>query len=81
MQTIQLHSKVGADGILSLMVPLGVADANSEVMVTIQPVGTAPREERLRHWRSIVNQTYGSCASLEFERPDQGSFEIREELE
>jgi hypothetical protein len=81
MQTMQLHSKVGSDGVLSLNVALGTADADSEVVVTIEPLPSSRRAERLRNWREIVDQTYGSCAGLDLERPDQGAFEVREELE
>ena len=80
MQTIQLQTKVGADGILSLTVPLGEADANSEVLVTIRTALDAPREPRLRAWRETVDHAYGSCSSLGLERPDQGTHELREEL-
>jgi hypothetical protein len=37
MNRIVVHSRVGADGVLQLAVPLGVAEADREVEVTIEP--------------------------------------------
>ncbi len=79
-QPIELHSRVGNDGILSLRVPLGPAEAGSEVVVRIEPIESgsvqAPSD-----WQRFVDETYGSCAGLGLERPDQGTFEMREALE
>ena len=38
MNTIQLQSEVGDDGILALQVPLGIAEARARVIVTIEPL-------------------------------------------
>ena len=43
MNRIVLHSRVGTDGVLQLTVPIGVADADRKVEVTI-----APLEEKCR---------------------------------
>jgi hypothetical protein len=42
MNRMILHSRVGADGVLHLTVPIGAMDANREVQVTIDEVGPAP---------------------------------------
>jgi hypothetical protein len=37
MTTLQIREKTGADGILRLTVPVGVADVECEVVVLVQP--------------------------------------------
>jgi hypothetical protein len=32
-------------------------------------------------WHTFLKQTYGSCAGLDLERPDQGDLEQREGIE
>jgi len=77
MGTIRLNSKVGQDGVLNLRVPLGAADANAEVVVTIQPA--SPNEHASQSdWHEFVNQTYGSCASLGLEEPADLPLQQRE---
>ena len=68
MGTIRLNSKVGQDGVLNLRVPLGAADANVDVVITIEPVkqnGNGASKD----WHDFVSQTYGSCAGLGLEEP------------
>jgi hypothetical protein len=71
MRTIQFESEVGEDGVLSLRVPLRAADANTRVIVTIEPVAKPPSstEEERQDWHAFVERTYGSCASLGLEEP------------
>jgi hypothetical protein len=38
MPSIKLRSRIGADGILHLEVPVGLTDAELEITLTIQPV-------------------------------------------
>lgn len=77
MNRMVVQSRVGPDGVLHLAAPLGKADADKEVTVTIDPVGppTMTQEE----WRQFVLSTAGSWQG-EFERPDQGEYEQRDEL-
>jgi hypothetical protein len=73
MELLQIRSEVGSDGILSLCVPLGEKRAHTEVMVTIAEVGTATAKSRpvvVDDWHSFIAQTYGSCAGLGLEEPD-----------
>lgn len=68
MQSIQLESEVGADGVLHLSVPLGIGEAKRRVIVTIEtargtdPVSTASPDDDL-------DDLYGSCADLGLEEP------------
>ena len=43
MQSIQLKTRVGPDGILQLNVPVEFKDTDLEVMVVFQPLATAVR--------------------------------------
>ena len=67
---IQIHSRVGKDGVLNLQVPLGLSDADSEVLVTIQPLeaSAATSTTDRQAWHAFVRETYGSCAGLGLER-------------
>jgi hypothetical protein len=76
MNRVVLHSRVGADGILHLTVPMGELAAGREVQVTIDPAGPPMTQEE---WRKFVLETAGSWQG-ELERPEQGEYEQREEL-
>lgn len=71
MKSIQLESEVGADGVLELRVPLGLGDARTRVVVTIE--GLPQAEQHLAStpsdWHEFVERTYGSCAGLGLEEP------------
>jgi len=71
MTKIELKSRVGADGVLKLRVPVGLEEANREVRVTVESVGQGPdpaadREE----WKRFIDETYGSCSDLGLEEPE-----------
>ena len=67
MGTIQVQSRVGDDGVLTLRIPLGAQDANTEVTVTIEPART--NGNAALDWHAFVKETYGSCAGLGLEEP------------
>jgi hypothetical protein len=79
-ETIQIHSRVGEDGVLTLRLPLGSEDAGSEVLITIARLngGHSSAPSATDDWREFVRQTYGSCARLGLDRHAQGEFEERE---
>lgn len=79
-QPIQFHSQVGDDGVLNVQVNLGPMEARREVVVTIEPVGRAEADAESLGWHEFLDRTYGSCAGLGLERPEQGVFEQREPL-
>jgi len=63
-QSLQIESRVGTDGILTLRVPLGASDANTDVIVTIRP--KLPEAKRLAqsNWPvGYFDKTYGSLAA------------------
>jgi hypothetical protein len=77
MNRIVVKSRVGGDGILQLTLPLGIADADQEVLITVEPVGPpAPSPDE---WRRRILETAGMWQG-EFERPEQGEYEQREPL-
>lgn len=82
MTHIEVKSKVGPNGVLTLSIPVGLAEANREVKVTVEPCGSDrgvafnARDE----WRRFIEETAGSIADPTFERYEQGEFEERGEL-
>ncbi len=79
MDRIVLHSRVGADGVLQLTVPLGVADADREVEVTIEAVtSNPPLSSSTEEWQQFVRETAGAWQG-ELERPSQGDYEHRDD--
>ena len=71
MKNIQLQTEVGPDGVLNLCVPLGLEDAKTPVVVTIRSLAAdlkIPSEQL--EWHEFVRQTYGSCAGLGLEEPE-----------
>jgi len=80
MNRIVVHSRVGADGVLKLAVPMGVAEADREVEVTIEPA--VPKHDtgsEQEEWQQFVRETAGAWQG-DLVRPDQGDYEQRDEL-
>ena len=44
METITLHSRVGADGLLKLQVPVNLTNTELKVVLVVQPVVPAGQE-------------------------------------
>jgi hypothetical protein len=83
MQTVQLRARVGADGLLHLQVPVGMANTDVEVIVIVQPKAAEanqPTPTALGWPPGFFEQTAGAWQG-ELARPDQGEYEVREELE
>jgi len=79
MNRIVVKSKIGGDGVLHLDLPVGLAEADREVQVTVESIGTkTPMTQE--EWRAFVLATAGSITDPTFERPPQGEFEQREPL-
>jgi hypothetical protein len=78
MNRVIVNSRVDSDGVLRVTVPVGVADANQEVQVTIEPA-RAPRMTS-NEWRTWVRTTAGSVTDPTFRRHEQGAYEEREPL-
>ena len=81
MTHVEIKSRVGADGVLTVTLPLGPEEANREVRVIVEPAGhcessIAPAPEE---WRAFVNRMAGCISDPTFQRPDQGQYELRGE--
>jgi hypothetical protein len=76
MTRIVMKSKVGADGVLQLTVPVGQEEANREVQVTIE---TAPRATPKQEYLDFLQRTAGAWQG-DFERPEQWRLEERDPL-
>lgn len=66
METKQVHSRIGPDGVLTLRLPFGPKDANRPVNVTVTPAISAGEVDQAE-WAEIVSRVYGSCAGLDLE--------------
>jgi hypothetical protein len=77
MNRIVVKSRVGSNGILQLSLPVGFADADREVQITVDPVG--PPIPSPDEWRRAILETAGTWQG-EFGRPEQGEYELRESL-
>jgi len=77
MNRIVVKTRVGNNGILQLALPVGSADANREVQITVEPVD--PTALSPDEWRQGILETAGKWQG-EFERPEQGEYELREPL-
>jgi hypothetical protein len=74
MKSVTFHSHVGADGILNLQVPVGIINTELEVMVIVQPTSKPPK------YAGWLPGFFEDWAGEPLVRPEQGEYEIREEL-
>ena len=68
METITLHSRVGADGLLKLQVPVHLTNTELDVVLIVQPVAAAGqdlagRRVSLKRWRAAGRANF-SCAKI-----------------
>jgi hypothetical protein len=78
MDRIVVKSRVNGDGILNLSLPVGLAEADKEVQVTVEPLA-ARMPMTPEEWRAWVDSMAGTWQG-DFERPPQGEYEEREPL-
>ncbi|MBS0262790.1 MAG: hypothetical protein JSS02_12620 [Planctomycetes bacterium] len=78
MNRMILKSKVGSDGVLQVAIPFGLANANREVQVTIDPA--QPRSDAPSDYSAWLDSIAGRWQG-DFERPPQGVAEEREPLQ
>lgn len=77
MTRMIVNSRVGADGVLHMTVPVGAAEANREVQVTIE---SRPQISMTQaEWQEFIASTAGTWEG-EFERPPQWTYEERDPL-
>ena len=81
MTRIIVNSKVGADGVLRVTVPVGASDANRDVQVTIEAASPPSAASMTpEQWRHFVLSTAGNVTDPTFVRHEQGEYERREDL-
>jgi hypothetical protein len=73
-------SRVGADGVLNVTVPMRDADANKAVRVTVETMEDASPIVDRTAWLQFIKQTAGSITDPSFERHEQGEYEQRDRL-
>ncbi len=76
MDRIEFFSRIGHDGVLRLSLPVGVAEADHEVRVIVEPLGEASFVEP-PDWAARLKALCGSWQG-ELERPPQGEYEVRD---
>jgi hypothetical protein len=87
VETITLRKHVGPDGILELLVPLNVQDADVQVTVSYPPKTTddgdthRAKEGKAGWPEGYFNRTYGSLAHDPLDREFECEFEVRDEIE
>jgi hypothetical protein len=84
MDRVTIVSRVGADGVLHVSVPLGPSDANLPVQVTIEATGHPPKTDQppkngSADYRVWLDGLAGKWQG-DFVRGDEGHFESREPL-
>lgn len=83
MHSIKLTKRVGADGVLHLDIPVGITDKEVEIMVIYQPLETPTqlKTPEQRGWMpGFFEEVIGGWVGEPLERPEQGDYEIREQL-
>jgi hypothetical protein len=84
MQTLQIRSQAGDDGVLHLKIPVGTPHAEYQVVVVLQPASdvSPPRTPEELGWPpGFFENVIGSIQDPTFRRHEQGEFEKRLELE
>ncbi len=83
MTRLVLTSKVDSDGILRMAVPVGAAEADREVQVTIEATSAAKKdwtaEDQAEYAEWLEKNIFGQWQG-EFERMPQGEHQERDPL-
>jgi hypothetical protein len=79
MNKMTLTSRVGLDGVLTVTVSFGLAEANREVQITVEPTNSPQPALAVDHeaWLKFIAETAGRWQG-ELERSEQGEYEQRE---
>lgn len=78
MQSHTLQAHVGKDGILKLEMPVGISNADLEIILVLNPVNVSPL---LVEWSSaFFNEIVGGWQGAPLIREPQGTYESRSEF-
>lgn len=79
MMKMEKHTAaVGEDGLLSIVLPIGVKNVQIAYTLTYE---VQPQKMTQQEWEDFVNRTYGSLADNPLDEVEQLPFEDREEIE
>ncbi|MDZ4849312.1 MAG: hypothetical protein SGI77_08455 [Pirellulaceae bacterium] len=78
MSSIEIRSKVDANGILNLSVPIGASNANREVKITVESLDESETTMSSDEWSKFIREMAGSIDDPTFDRHDQMKFEQRD---
>ena len=82
MQTITILSHTDANGALTLHLDTNLSDANVEVTVIVQPSHAEALSIGTDDWPpGFFEETFGAFRDTPLVREDQGTYEIRDELQ
>lgn len=78
MQSRTLHTHIGKDGILKLEMPVGIANADLEIILILNPVKSTGRSS---DWNPVFfTEVIGGWQGAPFVREPQGMYETRGEF-
>ena len=82
MNTIQLKTRVGTDGVLKLEIPVEVTETDLEVLVVFQPLARRPTTDpdELGWPAGFFETVAGGWQGEPLARAPQGDYEDRAEL-
>ncbi|HEY8747004.1 MAG TPA: hypothetical protein VIM11_03445 [Tepidisphaeraceae bacterium] len=60
MTSIEIKARVGLDGVLALKIPIGLAEADREVCVTVRSADRAPMPHNRGSWKRFIDETAGA---------------------
>jgi hypothetical protein len=69
-----VKSRVGSDGVLHLVLPVGVEEADKEVLITVE-LATPKKVMTQEEWGAWVDSMAGSIPDPTFIRHPQGKYE------
>ena len=79
MNRMVVKSRGGSDGVLHLALPVGVEEADKEVLITVE-LATPKKVMTQEEWEAWVDLTAGSITDPTFIRHPQGEYEERDSL-
>jgi hypothetical protein len=82
MRPLEIRSRVGADGVLNISIPLGSSEANREVRVTVEAAGASdvPSSDTKNEWQQFIESMAGCIIDSTFQRQEQGECASRAEM-
>jgi len=78
MLTLDTHSRTDSEGVLKLQIKTGLENEEVDVSVCVRPAALSSAQ---RQDASVWERVFGSIEDPSFERPSQGAYERRMEME